>query len=395
MSPVQRLRPRVAKGGVFAICAVPAALAGIAEFASSMSLGQAVTDLAAAAIGMLFCVQFNQSDTDASAPRRLLGFLAVPVVAIVAIAFASDSYLPWAMASVWVLIVALGILAAQAARIVDGVAAAFLACVAIGSAYAVAGPDDDVLLALAVAIPIITSTGIGLLVRSYRRQLVAERAEALAKERASMARELHDVIAHELTGMVVLAQAGAQASEDATRATFTHIEQSGRRALVDVRTMVSTLREAGPDERRVTVGDAEASTTLRSDISEVLERFDASTPAAVDIKVDESLDEANVGPRTHLVALRVLSEALTNIRRHAADATEVSVSVALELPDDMTITVADNGSGAGGLGSGNGIGLNGLEKRVTEVGGAFQAGPRPGHGFELRATLPLGRTEPR
>lgn len=385
--PVSGPRPGGTARGLLPLCLVPALLCGLLEFTSAMSLSQVLVDILAAAVGTAACVMLGRRRADARPKRAHLGLLAAPVAAIVLIAVFSGSYLPWAIASAWVLVVAAGVVSSRLVGPVDAVIVIAVAVAAIGSPLLVTRAEDSLLYALAITVPVVTSIGIGLLVRSHRRQLVAERSEALAKERTAMAHELHDVIAHEITGMVVLAQAGAMASDGATKSTFSHIEQSGRRALVDVRSMVSTLREPGASER-VTVGDAGGASSLRREFDEIVDRFAASTAARVSLDVDDAVDSAEIGPRATLVALRVLTEGLTNIRRHAADAEHVAVTAGLDGTRALTVSVTDDGSGAGGLGSGNGVGLDSLDSRVTEIGGTLSARPLPRRGFELRATLP-------
>lgn len=389
------------------LCAAPALVAGALEFTSAMSLTQVLVDLLAAAVGAAVCVARGREPGPGrrgAEGRRAVAVLesgvplVAPVAATVGIAAFSGSYLPWAMASVWILVVAAGVFASTSRGATSVVIVLAAAIAAIASPAAVTDTDDAVILALGIAVPVVTSIGIGLLIRSNRRQLVAERAEALAKERTAMAHELHDVIAHEITGMVVLAQAGAMASDGATKSTFAHIEQSGRRALVDVRSMVSTLREAGEpggSDARLTVGDAGAAMSLRQELTAIAGRFAESTRAQVEVDIARELDSPDIGPRAKFVALRVLTEGLTNIRRHAADAAHVSVTAELDATGAIALAIADDGSGGGaGLGSGNGFGLESLDARVTEIGGTLSARALPERGFELRATLPqAGKAE--
>lgn len=380
------------------LCAVPALAAGAIEFTASMSLIQVVCDLVAAVVGAVASARLGGQYSTERPSRALHALFAVPIAAIVCIAALSSSYLPWAMASTWVLVVAAGVVSSTLRGATGVLVVLVIAAAAIGSPAFVSNAEDSAILGLGIAVPVITSIGIGLLIRSNRRKLVAERAEALAKERTAMAHELHDVIAHEITGMVVLAQAGAMASEGATKTTFAHIEQSGRRALVDVRSMVSTLREAGEaggSDARLTVGDAGAAMSLRQELAGIAGRFAESTRAQVEVDIARELDSPGIGPRAKFVALRVLTEGLTNIRRHATDAAHISVTAELDTTGAIALAITDDGSGGGaGLGSGNGFGLESLSARVTEIGGTLNARALPGRGFELRATLPqAGKAE--
>ena len=390
------------------VCAVPALIACVAVLVASMSPVQALIDAAAAAVGTAVCVARGRYGDAPHGPQGRTAAalesgapLVAPAATIAGFAAWGDSYLPWAMASAWVLVVAAGVFASSLRRRSDAVIVLAVSAAAIGSPAGVTDTEEAMIFGLGIAVPVITSIGIGLLIRSNRRKLVAERAEALAKERTAMAHELHDVIAHEITGMVVLAQAGAMASDGATKTTFAHIEQSGRRALVDVRSMVSTLREpgesgtAGVVDARLTVGDAGSASSLCQELAEVAGRFADSTRAQVEVDIARELDSPGIGPRAKFVALRVLTEGLTNIRRHAADATHVSVTAELDATGAIELALTDDGSGGGaGLGSGNGFGLESLSARVTEIGGTLNARALPGRGFELRATLPqAGKAE--
>lgn len=224
----------------------------------------------------------------------------------------------------------------------------------------------------------VTAIGVGLLIRRQRLTVAEQRADARERERRAMAAELHDVIAHELTGIVVLAQAvadraGTSGSEDAVG----RIEASGQRALGHVRSLVSALGDpreglAVPPRR----GDL-------SDVAALVDRFRATTGAEVNARVTGR----DVPGPVALTAHRVVSEALTNVRRHAASARTVAVDVRID-GGALVMSVDDDGRG-GGLGGGAGSGLRGLEHRAALVGGRVCAGPGPDGGWRVRATLPI------
>ncbi|WP_415847410.1 sensor histidine kinase [Tsukamurella strandjordii] len=197
-----------------------------------------------------------------------------------------------------------------------------------------------------------------------------------------MARELHDVIAHEVTGIVVLAQAGIAAGADAD-GTLARIERSGSRALADIRAMVGTLREPGeaPPPLAPSASGSELSASL-GDLAQT----------GVDVTVDPAVDTDDVPDLLRLVAHRVVAEGLTNARRHAPGST-VRVTVG-RVDGDLRVDVVDDGASADappGPGPGGGTGLIGLAERAATVGGTVTSGPDgpEGAGWRLTAHLPI------
>lgn len=226
------------------------------------------------------------------------------------------------------------------------------------------------------ALLVATVVGIGLLIRRQRLHLVAQRELIVDQERRALADELHDVIAHELTGMVVLTQAIRASTPDPTTGqALGQVESSGLRALDQIRSLVEATRdtrqEHGP--RLGTLADVEA----------LIDEFRWTTTADVRLVLGPGTSDL---PASLIVAAhRVISEALTNIRRHAAESTEVRVELAVHAAD-LEVTVTDNGGG-GGLGTGGGTGLAGVRERASLLGGTVEAGPR-GQGWQVRARLP-------
>jgi signal transduction histidine kinase len=214
------------------------------------------------------------------------------------------------------------------------------------------------------------------------RELLAE--QAVAAERVRIARELHDVVAHNVSLMVVQSQALAATGGDrGDRATLGSVADLGREALSEMHRMLGLLRLQDGDgappelEPQPGVGD--------------LERLIARTrETGLDTRLDVQGTPHELPPGVELSAYRIVQEALTNVIRHAgARRAEVRLVYA---PDAVEVSVVDDGLGAASLnGSDGGHGLVGLRERVALFGGRFSAGPGDGgRGYQVHATLPVG-----
>ncbi|HEU5363229.1 MAG TPA: sensor histidine kinase [Gaiellaceae bacterium] len=264
---------------------------------------------------------------------------------------------------------------------------ALVVLVASNLATAVAGPR----LALKDAVPFTVVTVVGmLLVRRVigdreRRLQLAERErdvaarEAVVAERARIARELHDVVAHSVSVMVVQAQAGPRLLDEPERArdTFGSIETAGREALVELRRLLGVLR--GGDEHAATAPQPglNALDGLLAQVREAGLRVDLRTEG-VPLQLPAGVD---------LSAYRIVQEALTNALRHAGRA-EAEVIVRYR-DRSLELEILDNGLGADTRVNGSGHGLVGMRERVALYGGSLETGSRNGHGFAVRASLPL------
>jgi signal transduction histidine kinase len=216
---------------------------------------------------------------------------------------------------------------------------------------------------------------VSLAARSAALQRQAE--QAAAAERARIARELHDIVGHHLS-VVVLQASGAQASGKSAGAALAKIENSARQALEETSRLLNVLRD--PDE--------EARFAPQPGTGE-LDALAASVRAAglpVNLAIDG--DRAALPAMVDVSVYRIVQEALTNVLKHAGLArAEVTIGYGL---DAVTIEVTDNGTGQLGNGSaGGGHGLAGMRERAAVFGGELAAGPRPGGGFTVRARLPL------
>jgi len=214
--------------------------------------------------------------------------------------------------------------------------------------------------------------------------LERDRRVAVEQERARIARELHDVIAHSLSVMVVQAGAAehvAKRSPERVLEPLQSIQETGRQALSEMGTLLGMLRE---DSRELGF----AAQHGVADLEALLEQT-RGAGLSVDLAVEGSVRP--LPPGLDLSAYRIVQEALTNVRKHAGNA---CASVRLRYRTDaLEIEVLDDGEGSAD-GTGSGYGLVGLRERVVVFGGELEAGPRPSGGFAVRATLPLEGAAP-
>jgi signal transduction histidine kinase len=218
------------------------------------------------------------------------------------------------------------------------------------------------------------------------KQLEREREERVralvAEERAQIARELHDVVAHSVSVMVIQAQAGPRLVHDPqqTATTFESIESSGREALVELRRLLGILRT---DDKQLAIGPQPGLASLGGLVEQVR---DAGLP--VDLQMEG--ERATLPPGVDLSAYRIVQEALTNTLKHAGPA-QAQVVVRYS-SSAVELEIVDDGLGAPVAMNGSGHGLIGMRERTALYGGHLDAGSRPGGGYSVRARLPLGST---
>jgi signal transduction histidine kinase len=216
-----------------------------------------------------------------------------------------------------------------------------------------------------------------------RRAELAERErdvvarEAVVEERARIARELHDVIAHNVSMMVV--QAGAErrvVEEGSTHDVLETVEQIGRSALTEMRRLVGMLRTDGDDPLAPQPG-LEDLPTLAQQVRE------AGLP--VELRVEGERRQLPAG--IELSAYRIVQEALTNALKHAGNArAEVHVRYG---PDSLELEIVDDGAAPAAEAPSGGHGLVGMRERVALYGGRLDAGRRASGGFAVRVLLPI------
>ena len=217
----------------------------------------------------------------------------------------------------------------------------------------------------------------GALGRARAARRLAERRQAVLEERARIARELHDVLSHTVSVMVVQAAAADDVFErnpQQARAALRRTEQAGRQALTELRWFLRTVRaeegsEAGPQP---TLADVER-------------LADTMGEAGLRVMVQRE-GRAEVPLGVQLSAYRIVQEALTNTLRHAR-ASQADVLLRI-CESEVYVRIRDDGNGDGATNRA-GHGLVGMRERADLLGGELQAGPRPGGGFEVGARLPV------
>ena len=205
--------------------------------------------------------------------------------------------------------------------------------------------------------------------------------EAVQEERARIARELHDVVAHHVSVMTV--QAGAvrrlltpeQARE---REALVSVEETGRKALTEMRRLLGVLKS---EETVAPLAPQPGMATLDTLLGQVRE-------AGLPVELETEGQPVELPPGVDLSAYRIVQEALTNALKHAGPA-RAWVHVRYR-EDSLELEVENDGRDGAAQGDGAGHGLVGMRERVAVYGGELESGPRPGGGFAVRARLPIG-----
>ncbi|MFH9352714.1 sensor histidine kinase [Kitasatospora sp. NPDC017646] len=219
------------------------------------------------------------------------------------------------------------------------------------------------------------------------RERDAQSKVAVAAERARIARELHDVVAHNVSVMIVQADGAAYVLDNSpqqAKEALGTIASTGRQALVEMRRLLGVLRTADTAEEYVPQPGVE-------ELPDLLEQV-RTAGLAVDYATSGHPRELPRG--VELTVYRIVQEALTNVRKHGGP--DAHARVAVDFGErELAVLVEDDGRGstdeqltAGGA-DGLGHGLIGMRERVGMVSGSLDVGPRPGGGFRIRAVLPL------
>lgn len=215
------------------------------------------------------------------------------------------------------------------------------------------------------------------------REREARARIAVADERARITREIHDIVSHSLSVVVVMADGAAskvEAEPERAKSAMISVRDTGRSALADMRRMLGVLREGEPGSRAPQPGMAQLDRLIEE-----------SRAAGLPVVVAVEGEPATLPAGLDLTVYRIVQEALTNARKHAgACATLAEVRFAYR-PGAIEIRVRDDGIGPEPADlTGGGHGLVGMRERAAAYGGSFQAEPRPGGGFEVLAVLPMG-----
>lgn len=220
----------------------------------------------------------------------------------------------------------------------------------------------------------------GLVERAEQAERMAEREIELAArdERSRIAREMHDVVAHGLSVIVVQADgaryAAAQDPSVAVR-TLETVAETGRTALTEMRRLLGLLREGDTG-----VAPQPGLADIRHLVAEARA---AGTP--VEAVLPE--DVVEVPPGVGLASYRIAQEALTNVRKHAGP--HATARLELSVGREVVLVVRDDGRGASAPGDGRGLGVLGMRERATAHGGSLEAGPAAGGGFVVSARIPV------
>ncbi len=265
------------------------------------------------------------------------------------------------------------------------------------------GPSfpQSLLLAVLMSTPFVLCWAWGRLTRVRRAYLVeledraarlererdAQAKVAVAAERARIARELHDVVAHNVSVMIVQADGAAYVLDNSpqqAKEALGTIASTGRQALVEMRRLLGVLRSADTAEEYVPQPGVE-------ELPELLEQV---RTAGLPVEFITSGDPRELPRGVELTVYRIVQEALTNVRKHGGP--DVRARVAVDFGErELAVLIEDDGRGTtdeqlstGGT-DGLGHGLIGMRERVGMVSGSLDIGPRPGGGFRIRAVLPL------
>jgi signal transduction histidine kinase len=215
------------------------------------------------------------------------------------------------------------------------------------------------------------------------RVLVVQRdvraREAVAEERTRIARELHDVVAHAISLIVLQARGGRRMLDedlDETRRALDVIEHAGEQALGEMRRLLGLLRQ----------GEPEPSLAPPPSLRRIDELVAGIRASGLPVEVVIEGEPAELPPGVDVSAYRIVQEGLTNALKHAGPAhARVTVTYA---PDAVDLTIVDDGPG-GSVVNGGGYGLAGMRERVAIYGGRLESGARPEGGYALRVRLPL------
>ncbi|MEV0807681.1 histidine kinase [Micromonospora sp. NPDC050200] len=240
---------------------------------------------------------------------------------------------------------------------------------------------------------------------TLEREREAEARAAVAGERARIARELHDVVAHSMAVMIVQAD-GARYMLDRdpeiARTAVKVVADTGRQALEEMRRLVGVLREPSAPEPSAApgaagepdgAGVAADSERRRATVAELPALLDRFRDAGLRVRYTVSGDPPPLPPGLDLTVYRVVQEALTNALKHAGVGASVTVTIE-HAPDAVVVRVVDDGHGRPPVGPApsGGHGLVGMRERVGVYDGSLVAGPRLAGGWRVEARLPLPST---
>jgi len=238
---------------------------------------------------------------------------------------------------------------------------------------------------------LMVSAGIGwwrkTMERLHENRRASAARSAIINERRRVARELHDIVAHAVT-LMVLQSSGAQAvmrtDPDRADAALDVVERTGTQAMAELRRLLAVLRSS-PDEDPEAGGEL----VLPPGLDDLPTLVESVRAAGIAVTVHSDGRPRPIDRSVDAAAYRIVSESLTNVTKHSGVGASADVQISWS-ENQLEIDVSDNGRGAGAderLSTGNG--LLGLSERILLVGGAFEARPRDDGGYLVHATLPL------
>ena len=348
-----------------------------------------IADVAISVVVALFLVSLVESTVNLSVPLTVLGMLAGAVQGaalywrrshpelVMAIALVGGAVIqlvaPNAVFPYAGLIALASLAALRAPRVSLPALAALLGVTTLDYLTA---PRDDATFAMLVAV---VPWALGEAARNRRSAIAEATRRAVSEEQGRIGRELHDVLAHSVSVIVVQAAAGDDVFDehpDQARTALRSIETTAREALGELRRVLDSAQpggqlSGGPSLDRL----AELAEPLRSAGLEVefcREGFPSAAPLSTDVD---------------LAAYRIVQEALTNTLRHAG-ASRAQVTIRT-IPGALELEVRDNGSGKATGQQPAGHGIYGMHERATLLGGTLEAGAQPDGGFKVYARLPI------
>jgi len=268
---------------------------------------------------------------------------------------------------------------------------------------------DELVVAdfLSSTIILITAFVLGDNLRRRREavQAMAERAERaererdllahqrVAAERARIARELHDVVAHSVSAMVIQAAAAKRnldSRPDRAAEALGNIETLGRRAMDELRGTLGVLRASSAMAEGTEVESAAPATAPQPTLADIATIVDEASDLPINVRIAGIVGDAP--PAVGLAAYRIVQEALTNVRRHGGAVTNVDVTIERR-GEVIHLEVLDDGRGAAADHPGEpGYGIRGMQERVEAIGGFVVSEHRVGGGWQVYAELPLSRS---
>ncbi len=258
-------------------------------------------------------------------------------------------------------------------------AAAGLAIILVPATMALLVSSTGVAAAIGGVGVLMSAFALGWAVRSQHDARERRLEQVKSGERVLLARELHDTVAHHVSAIAVHAQAGralAATSPSSPLEALEVIEVEASRTLAEMRAIVRVLRNEGPVDYAPQPGVAD------------LERLSGASPAGPRVEVTVSGDLASLPAAIDAAVFRIAQEAVTNALRHARNATLIDVRVAGD-QSTVSLVVRDDGDpGAADPAHDAGFGLTGMVERALLLGGTCRAGPCPGRGWAVSATLP-------